>query len=122
VNKRIAKDFDDYADRFPKDVQQLLLKMRQTVQKAAPEATETISYRIPAFWIDLFLVWLAAQKNSFGVDASDFWIARCKKEIFAYISGYDFVQFPFDEPLPLALIARIMRNRLHEQRAKRKKK
>jgi len=117
----IAKDFNDYAERFPKDVQQLLRKMRQTIRKAAPAATETISYRMPAFRLDGILVWYAAHTGHIGFYPGASAIATFKKELSPYKSAKGSVQFPFDEPLPLSLVTRIVEHRVREQVAKRKK-
>lgn len=67
INKKIPKNFNDYVDRFPKEVQQLLKKMRLTIKRAAPKAKETISYGIPALTLDGYLVWFAAFKSHIGL-------------------------------------------------------
>ena len=115
-------DFDDYAKRFPKDVQRLLQTMRQTIQKAAPEATETISYSMPAFRLDGIFVWFAAHTNHIGFYPGVSAIAAFKMELSTYTSAKGSVQFPFDAPFPLALITRIVKYRVNEQLAKQKKK
>lgn len=119
MSKKVAKNFDDYADRFPKAVQQLLRKMRQTIREAAPEATEIISYQIPAFRLHGILVWFGAHTNHIGFYPGASGVAAFKKELSPYKSAKGSVQFPFDEPLPLALVTRIVKYRLNEQRAKR---
>jgi uncharacterized protein YdhG (YjbR/CyaY superfamily) len=47
MTKKTLRNFDAYLERFPKNVQRLLQKMRLTIKKAAPQAKETISYGIP---------------------------------------------------------------------------
>ncbi len=49
INKKQFKTIDEYIKTFPKDVQSILEKMRQTIRKAAPEAVEAISYQMPTF-------------------------------------------------------------------------
>jgi uncharacterized protein YdhG (YjbR/CyaY superfamily) len=122
MSKRAAKDFDDYTDRFPKEVQQLLRKMRKTIQTAAPKATETISYSMPAFRLDRILVWFAAHTGHIGFYPGASAIAAFKVELSAYRSAKGSAQFPFDEPLPLPLVTRIVKYRVNEQLAKRKEK
>ena len=122
MSKRTAEDFDDYTDRFPKEAQQLLRKMRQTIRKAAPKATETISYGMPAFRLDRILVWFAAHTGHIGFYPGASGIAAFKEELSAYKSAKGSVQFPFDEPLPLPLVTRIVKYRVNEQLATRKKK
>jgi len=48
-SKKQFETIDEYIETFPRDVQSILEKMRQTIRKAAPEAEETISYWMPAF-------------------------------------------------------------------------
>jgi len=120
MSKGTAKDFDSYSDRFPNDVQQRLREMREAIRKAAPEATETISYRIPAFRLDGILVWYAAHTSHIGFYPGASAIATFAKELSAYESAKGSVRFPFDEPLPLSLVARIVKYRVREQLSKRK--
>jgi uncharacterized protein YdhG (YjbR/CyaY superfamily) len=120
MSKGTAKDFDSYSDRFPNDVQQRLREMREAIRKAAPEATETISYRIPAFRLDGILVWYAAHTSHIGFYPGASAIATFAKELSVYESAKGSVRFPFDEPLPLSLVARIVRYRVREQLSKRR--
>jgi uncharacterized protein YdhG (YjbR/CyaY superfamily) len=122
MSKVSPKDFDEYADRFPKDVQQLLRKMRETIRKAAPKATETVSYGMPAFRLGGILVWFAAHARHIGFYPGASAIVAFKKELSAYKSAKGSVQFPVDDPLPLSLVARIVKYRVDEQLAERKKK
>jgi uncharacterized protein YdhG (YjbR/CyaY superfamily) len=122
MNKRVPENIDDYVDRFPKEVQQLLNKMRLTIKKAAPKAKETISYGIPAFTLDGILVWFAAFKSHIGFYPRASAITAFKKELSAYKRAKGSVQFPFDEPLPLALVSRIVKCRVKENLSNRKKK
>ena len=122
MSKKIPKNFDDYADRFPKEVQPLLRKMRLTIRKAAPEARETISYGIPAFTLNGLLVWFAAHKTHIGFYPRASAIAAFKKELSAYKGAKGSVQFPFDEPLPLPLVSRIVKFRVKQNLSKSKKK
>ncbi len=48
-SKKQFETIDEYIETFPRDVQSILEKMRQTIRKAAPEAEETISYQMPTF-------------------------------------------------------------------------
>jgi uncharacterized protein YdhG (YjbR/CyaY superfamily) len=122
MKKKIPKDIDDYIDRCPKEAQHLLTRMRETIQRAAPEARETISYRMPAFTLNGILVWFAAHKSHIGFYPHASGISAFKKELSAYKQAKGSVQFPFDKPLPLALVGRIVKFRVKENLAKGKKK
>ena len=121
MTKETPKNFDDYADRFPKEVQQVLHKIRLTIKKAAPQAKETISYGIPAFTLNGMLVWFAAFKSHIGFYPRASAIAAFEKELSAYKKAKGSVQFPFDEPLPLALVSRIVKFRVKQNLSKKRK-
>lgn len=121
MTKQTPKNFDDYADRFPKEVQQVLHKMRLTIKKAAPQAKETISYGIPAFTLNGMLVWFAAHKSHIGFYPRASAIAAFEKELSAYKRAKGSVQFPFDEPLPLLLVSRIVKFRVKQNLSKKRK-
>ena len=61
------KDIDSYISHFPADVQTILEKVRETIRHAAPEATETISYMMPAFKQHGILVYFAAWEKHIGM-------------------------------------------------------
>jgi uncharacterized protein YdhG (YjbR/CyaY superfamily) len=122
MTRRTPKNFDDYVDRFPKQVQQLLKKMRLTIKRAAPQAKETISYGIPAFTLNGMLVWFAGFKNHIGFYPRASAITAFKKELSAYKRAKGSVQFPVDKPLPLALVSRIVKFRVKQNVSKNKKR
>jgi uncharacterized protein YdhG (YjbR/CyaY superfamily) len=109
----MAKDFDDYADRFPQDVQRRLRQVRQAIQKAAPKATPGISYGMPAFRLNDAVVGFAAYSSHIGFYPGASAVKKFAKELAAYKCAKGSVQFPYAEPLPLALIARMVEFRLH---------
>lgn len=120
MTKKTLRNFDAYLERFPKNVQRLLQKMRLTIKKAAPQAKETISYGIPAFTLNGLLVWFAAHKNHIGFYPRASAIDAFKKELSAYKGAKGSVQFPFNKPLPLALISRIVKFRMKQNLSKKK--
>ena len=121
ASRKTPKNFDDYLEGFPKSVQHRLQKVRLTVKKAAPQAKEKISYGIPAFTLNGMLVWFAAFKNHIGFYPRTSAIAAFKKELSAYKGAKGSVQFPFDKPLPLTLIGRMVKFRVKENLSKAKK-
>jgi uncharacterized protein YdhG (YjbR/CyaY superfamily) len=117
MSRTAPKSIDHYIARFPKDVQALLTKMRVTIQRAAPQATEKISYAIPTFYLKGNLVHFAAFKAHVGFYPTSSGIIAFKKELAGYKTSRGAVQFPFDRPLPLALVTRIVKFRVKEIRA-----
>jgi len=122
MSRKTPKDIDDYIDRFPAEVQQLLEKVRLTIRKAAPKAEETISYGMPAFRFERILVWFASYKHHIGFYPGASGIAAFKKELSVYKGAKGSVQFPIDKPLPLALVSRIVKFRVEEDQNKKKGK
>lgn len=117
MNKNTPRNMDDYVGRFPQHVQQRLTKMRATIRKAAPKAQETISYGMPAFRLDGILVWFAAHQRHIGFYPRASGITAFKSELSEYKVAKGSVQFPLDKPLPLALVRRMVRFRVKEERS-----
>jgi len=117
-----AKSIDDYIAAFPKDVQALLEKLRVTIRKAAPGATETISYAIPTFTLNGNLVHFAAFKNHIGFYPAPSAIAAFQNELSMYEGAKGSVQFPIGKALPVSLITKIVKFRVRENLEKAKAK
>ena len=99
---------DEYIATFPKDVQNLLDKIRETVKAVAPEAEETISYAIPSFKFNgKYLVHFAGYKNHIGFYATPSGHEKFKAELSKYKQGKGSVQFPLNKSIPYDLIKRI---------------
>ena len=113
---------DEYIAAFPKETQKILQEIRAAIKAAAPEAEEKISYQMPTFAQNGNLVHFAAGKNHIGFYPVPTGIEKFKKELSAYDGGKGSVQFPLDEPMPLALISRIVKFRVKENLTKAKAK
>ena len=111
-------NIDSYISAFPKDVQSRLTRVRRTIRAAAPKATEVISYRIPAFKQNGMLVYFAGFKNHIGLYPPVRGDAALEKAVAKYAGPKGNLKFPYDELLPLALIARIVRLRVKQNLAK----
>ena len=106
---------DEYIGTFPKDVQVILEKVRQTIRKAVPGSEEVISYQIPAFKLQgKYLVYFAAWKHHLSLYPVPRGDEAFKKEVVSYQTGKGTVQFPLDQPLPLGLIQKMVKYRLKE--------
>ena len=115
---------DDYIAEQPVEVRERLEILRLTILKAAPKAEEVISYQMPAFKLNGMLVYFAAFKNHIGFYALPSGHHAFKNELSVYKTGKGSVQFPLDEPLPLKLIAKMVKFRVEENllRVKAKEK
>ena len=113
-----------YIASFPEDVQHKLQRVYTTIKKAAPKATEKISYAIPTFYLEGNLVHFAAYKHHIGFYPGPSGLQAFQHEIAAYKHTKGAVQFPIDKPMPLGLITKIVNMRADENvlKAKLKKK
>jgi uncharacterized protein YdhG (YjbR/CyaY superfamily) len=117
-----AKEIDEYIAGFPEHAQELLKKVRQTIREAAPEAQETIKYRIPTFVLRGNLVHFAAFAKHIGFYPEPSGIEAFKDELAVYQQAKGSVQFPLDKPIPYDLISRIVKFRVNENLARAKGK
>ncbi len=113
---------DEYIALFPAKTRVLLAEMRKAIRDAAPEATEKISYQIPTFWWQGNLVHFAGYAKHIGFYPGAEAMHRFSKEFSQYKSAKGSVQFPLDEPLPLALVKKITKLRVKENTEKEKLK
>ena len=106
------KTIDDYIKSYPESVQAILEKIRQTIRKVAPEATEVISYQMPAFEQNGTLVWFGAFKKHIGFYPKASGIEAFQKELSPYKLSKGSIQFRLDEPIPYDLIEKIVEFRV----------
>lgn len=111
-------NIDTYIATFPHEVQAILEKLRQTIRKAAPAATEKISYQMPTFYLNGNLVHFAAYKDHIGFYPAPSGIVAFEAELSEYKTSKGAIQFPIDKPLPLALVKKIVAFRVDENLAK----
>jgi uncharacterized protein YdhG (YjbR/CyaY superfamily) len=106
---------DEYIRTFPNDIQLLLDKVRATIKAKAPEASESISYGMPAYKLNgKPLVYFAGFKNHIGLYATPTGHSKFVEELSKYKQGKGSVQFPLNKPIPFDLIGRIVEYRVVE--------
>ena len=110
----------DYLAALPEDSRVALEELRQTIKAAAPEATETISYQMPAFKSHgQFLVSYAAFKDHYSLfPASEAVIEALGEELKPYLTGKGTIRFRAGKPLPAAVVTKIVKVRLAENAAR----
>ncbi len=121
-NKKAPENIDHYIGDFPKDVQRILRKLRSVIKKAAPQAKETIRYRIPTFTLRGYLVHFAAFKDHVSLFPTSSPMKMFKRVLSPYKVSRGTIQFPLDRPLPLTLVGRIVKFRVKENLARHKRK
>ena len=113
-----SKAIDGYISEFPKEVQDILQKIRGIVKEAAPEAEEAIKYQIPTFVLHGNLVHFAAFEKHIGFYPTPSGIEHFKEALSTYRSAKGSVQFPLGSPIPYSLIKKIVKFRVKENREK----
>jgi len=107
VLMKTYKNIDEYISNFPTSTQEILKKIRSTIQKVAPEATEKISYGIPTFWQGKNVVHFAAYEGHIGFYPGAQPIVEFADKLKEYDTSKGTVRFPLDKPIPYDLIEEI---------------
>lgn len=111
-------NIDSYISQFPADVRAVLEKVRETISRAAPDATEVISYQMPAFRQHGILVYFAAWKHHIGLYPPISGDKALEEAVARYAGPKRNLQFPLDEPMPYDLIERIVKLRVKQDSGK----
>jgi uncharacterized protein YdhG (YjbR/CyaY superfamily) len=110
-----TKTIDEYLATLSDDKRAALEKLRKTIKAAAPKAEECISYQLPAFRQDGMLVAFGASANHcafYLMSAST--VEAHKDELEEYDTSKGTIRFRADEPLPVALVRKLVTARLEE--------
>lgn len=105
---------DEYISGFPNDTKKALEQVRAVIKKATPDAEETISYAIACFKRNgKYLVYFAGHKNHISLHPVPTENEEFEKDFSQYkTSGKGAIQLPLNKPMPLELIAKIVKYRL----------
>jgi len=116
MKNRTSKNIDEYTSDFSPNIQEILKKIRKTIKKSAPNASEDIKYGIPTFVFKKNLVHFAAYKNHIGFYPTSSGINKFKRELVKYKTSKGTVQFEIHKPLPYDLIEKIVVFRVSENK------
>ena len=109
TEKKQFTTIDEYISTFPVDTQVILEKMRQAIQKAAPDAVETISYNIPTFDLNgKHLVFFAGWKHHislYPIPAGD---EAFQQELSHYKRAKGTIQLPLNKPIPYDFVEKMV--------------
>jgi uncharacterized protein YdhG (YjbR/CyaY superfamily) len=114
---------EDYLASLPPERRATLERLRQVIRSVAPEATEAISYQIPTFKDQgRMLVSYAAFAEHYSLFPASGTVADALgDQLTPYRSGKGTIRFSYDEPLPVDLVERVVRARLEENAARRRR-
>ncbi len=112
------RSIDEYIADFPQPVRDILEKIRLSIRRAAPDAEETIKYRMPTFTLKGNLVHFATFKKHIGFYPTPTGTEKFQKELSVYKGAKGSVQFPLDKPVPYRLISKVVKFRVKENLAR----
>jgi len=123
TNGQAKATVDDYFASVSEPALAALLKMRGAIRAVVPnEATEVISYKIPAFKRNGILVWYAAFTNHTSLFPTASVIKAFEDELKSFSTSKGTVHFPLDKPLPVTLIKKMVKLRVAESESKSRKR
>jgi uncharacterized protein YdhG (YjbR/CyaY superfamily) len=108
---------DEYLARVPEPARTTLSKVRAVIRSVVPaEATEAVSYRIPAVQYNGMLLWFAAFKNHWSLyPMGPAIVAAFQDELKGYHTSKGTIRFPLDQPVPTALVKKLVKARMAEK-------
>jgi uncharacterized protein YdhG (YjbR/CyaY superfamily) len=119
--KQAPKDVDEYVAGVPESARSAFIKLRAAILSAVPrEATETISYGIPAIKHNGLLVWFAAFSKHCSLFPTKAVIEAFKSELQGFSTSKGTIHFHLDKPLPTALIKRLVKAQVRQSESKKR--
>ena len=116
VSKLKPTTIEEYIKAAPAAVQEKLLQLHECIRAAAPGASESLKWRMPAYSYQKILVTFAVFKNHIGFYPMPSAIEAFSKNLTKYKTAPGSIQFPLDQPLPLSLIKKIVHFRVKESK------
>ena len=116
------KNVDEYLAGVPEPARSTLNKIRAVIRAAVPpDATEAISYGIPAFKYKGPLVWFAAFSKHCSLFPTASVIEAFKNELKGFSTSKGTIHFPTDKPLPTALVKKLVKARVAQKESKKRR-
>ena len=109
---------DEYIALAEPKVKKALKDIRKAIRTTAPNAEEVISYQIPGYKYHGMLVFFAAWKDHISLYPAPWSADSLKKEMSVYKGSKGTIKFPIGEPMPLALIKKMVKYRVKENEAR----
>jgi uncharacterized protein YdhG (YjbR/CyaY superfamily) len=110
------KTIDKYISAFPSKVKTSLETLRKAIKQVAPDADEIISYNMPAFkFYGRILVYFAAHTKHIGFYPGNRMVNEVfKDDLTSYETSKGTIKFPFEKPIPVSLVKKIVKYRVNE--------
>jgi uncharacterized protein YdhG (YjbR/CyaY superfamily) len=119
--KSTQRSVDEYLASIQEPARSTLNKVRASIRSMVPaEATETISYGMPAFQYKKVLLWYAAFSDHCSLFPTGSVVGKLKDELTGYRVSKGTIHFPVNKPLPAALLRKIVKARLADVESKQR--
>ena len=110
-----AKTVQEYISCLPEEVKQRVTELRSYLIEAFPDATDELKWGKPALVNDGILYVYAAAKNHISLHPTPSVISHLEEELGARITSENTIRFAIDEPVPKALVIKVVRQRIFEK-------
>ncbi len=118
----VPRDTDEYIAMVPEPARSTMKKIRAVIRSVVPrEATEIISYGMPAFKHNGVLIWFAAFSNHCSLFPTASVIEAFKHELKRYSTSKGTIQFPVNKTLPAALVKKLVKARIAQSESKKRR-
>jgi uncharacterized protein YdhG (YjbR/CyaY superfamily) len=108
---------DEYLAGVSSDKRAALQRLRKIIKSAAPGMEECISYRMPAFRFEgKVLVWMGAAANHCSFYPGGI-VQTFEGDLASYQTSKGTIRFQSDDPLPAALVRKIVKARIAQNAA-----
>jgi uncharacterized protein YdhG (YjbR/CyaY superfamily) len=108
------KTVGEYIAAAPKEARPKLRELRKIIRTTAPRAIEDLKWSMPAYSYRRILVLFAAFKHHVSLFPGTTTVRAFKKQLTRYKTSSATIQFPLDQPLPLAFVRKILAHRVRE--------
>lgn len=120
---KAVKNVEEYLSQFPDHQQTELQKIRKAIRDAAPKAEEAISYGMPGYKLNGVLVYFGGFKTHCSFfPAGNSVIKKFAEELKDYKTSKGTIQFPLNQPIPVSLIRKMVKERIRENEIKQREK
>ena len=114
MQKGTFSTVEEYIAIHPAPIRKGLALIRKTIKTAAPGAEELISYRMPAYRLNGMLAFFSATKNHYGFYPTSRPIIAFREKLSSFETSKGTIRFPLDKPIPVKLIAEIVKWQVNE--------
>jgi uncharacterized protein YdhG (YjbR/CyaY superfamily) len=109
---------DEYINAAPENAREKLREIHSILKMVVPSATEELKWGKPVFIEKRILFSFSAYKSHLNFMPTGPAMEPFMEELTKFATGKDTIQFPYDKPLPKALIKKIAAYRVKDVKDK----